>query len=398
MVPRPTRSSRNRLWTLAAVGLLAAYFLWRVRAILPPFLIAFFLAALLDPLVSRLEARGIGRGRAVTSIFLLAFLFVVLAGMLLVHAVNQLSDFAQRLPAYSSELVERAQGIADDADRWYARRRKTLEPLGMTMPPSEYLSQRSGFVTATLGGILGATKDTFTGFLGQILWLVIIPLSLFYLLLEFPRVRARLLALVPASQRGDADRVSQEIVVIFSAYVRGLTKVCLMYGAAAFLLFTLLGLNYALFLSVAAGVLYAVPYVGPAVAIAGAVGMAATSPHVTAGFVLLVLGLMVAMQVTFDYLITPRVVGGSVGLHPLVNIFALMCGAALFGVWGMVLAVPVAASAQKLLALLCPSLVGVAPAVTSHAAVPAPLLESPPRDAAVSGPPESAAPIGAPKA
>jgi predicted PurR-regulated permease PerM len=63
-----------------------------------------------------------------------------------------------------------------------------------------------------------------------------------------------------------------------------------------------------------------------------------------------------AIHVTFDYVITPRVVGGSVGLHPIVNVFALMAGATLFGVWGMLLAVPVAASIQKLLLKFYPGL------------------------------------------
>jgi len=78
--------------------------------------------------------------------------------------------------------------------------------------------------------------------------------------------------------------------------------------------------------------------------------------HMAPLYAILVVLCFGAMHVTFDYVITPRVVGGSVGLHPLVNVFALMCGATIFGVWGMLLAVPVAASIQMLLVYFFPKL------------------------------------------
>src|SRR5205807_8458562 len=102
-------------------------------------------------------------------------------------------------------------------------------------------------------------------------------------------------------------------------------------------------------------------------AIGGAAAIAFTTDNPTLGitgihlsqgtYAVIVVGLLVAMQLAFDYGLTPRLVGGSVGLHPIVNIFALMCGATLFGVWGMLLAVPVGASIQLLVIYFFPKLV-----------------------------------------
>ena len=110
------------------------------------------------------------------------------------------------------------------------------------------------------------------------------------------------------------------------------------------------------------------PYVGPVLAVIGALCVA-TVMQKGAGFVILTVILFLVMHFAFDYGVTPRVVGGSVGLHPLVNIFALMAGATAFGVWGMLLAVPVAASILRIVDVLYPSL--LRPDAGHSGAVPA---------------------------
>ena len=214
--------------------------------------------------------------------------------------------------------------------------------------------------------VLKSVEAAAVGLAGQVLWIIIIPLSLFYFLMDYQALRTKLISLAPARYQENLDKMSLEVVEIFSTYVRSLGIVCAAYGAAATVLFFILGLKYALFLGIAAGVLYAVPYVGPAVAIGSAAFTALLMNPVVIvptsitlspmAHAILVVFLFVAVHFTFDYGVTPKVVGGSVGLHPLVNIFALMCGATLFGVWGMLLAVPVAASIQMLLIYFFPKL------------------------------------------
>lgn len=339
----------------AGIGIL---FLWQVRDLLTPFLIAFFLASLLDPVVTNLQKRGVSRARAVGSIFTLALVLFALALVLIVpRAKAEMEDLAENAASYS-------QGLSDRATQFY----NGLPAFVRTHvpPPAKFLDARSPAVAAATQNVLEKAKNALFGLAGKALWLIIIPLSLVFFLLDYPNIRARIISLCPPRHRASIDTMSAEVVGIFGQYIRSLAKVCALYGVCAALIFYWLGVRHALFLGIAAGVFYAVPYVGPALTtIAASVISLTMNPvqiyptHIVLQptlYAILVVGCFIVMHVTFDYVITPRVVGGSVGLHPLVNIFALMCGATLFGVWGMLLAVPVAASVQMLLLYFFPKL------------------------------------------
>ena len=367
---------RTPAWQRAGAFLLlfavGVWFFWKVRSVLPPFLIAAFLAALLDPVVSNMERRGMSRAKAVGAIYLLVFLWFILALILIVPtALDQVGQLARNADSYGRNL-------SAQSDVWYDRNKKLLGGIGIAKNP---LKDRSGPVMQTAASFLDTLKDSALALTGQALWLILIPLTLFFFLMEYSRLRAKLLSLFPIRQQPHLDKISQEVVEIFSTYFRSLAKVCVLYAAAAAVIFFLLGVKYWLFLGIAAGVLYAVPYVGPLVTLASAaivalmmnpVVLAPTSitlsPLIHA---ILVVIAYLLMHFTFDYGITPKVVGGSVGLHPVVNIFALMCGATLFGVWGMLLAVPVAASIQMMLIYFFPKLGQRAPSAPP-AAITAP--------------------------
>ncbi len=347
----------QRAATLLLVTALALTFLWQVRTVLPPFLIAFFLASLLDPVVNNLQRRGISRARAVLAIYLMVFLWVTLALIVVIPpAMDQVSQLTRNADTYKTNLQLQS-------DAWYEQNQKLLNGIGIKKNP---LTDRAGPVLQTAASFLGTLQASALALTGQVLWLILIPLTLYFLLMEYPALRAKILSLFPVRHQAHLDKITEEIVEIFSTYFRSLAKVCVLYGLAAVVIFFLLGVKYSLFLGIAAGVLYAVPYVGPLVTMASAAVISlmmqpvvlvptsiTLSPAVHA--VIVVLAFLV-MHFTFDYGITPRVVGGSVGLHPVVNIFALMCGATLFGVWGMLLAVPVAASVQMMLIYFFPKL------------------------------------------
>ncbi len=355
----------QRAATLCALAALALYFLWRVRDVLVPFIVAFFLAGVeepfviapLDPLVIRLQRNGWTRARAVATIYLAVFLVIVAVLLWIAPlALNQVENLTQNADSYG-------QAILRQSDRWFAHYKGPLSMLHVSTNP---LRDRAGPVTHAVAAALDTVKGSVLAAAGSMIWIIIIPLSLFYFLLDFQGIRARLVALAPPQYQASILKMSAEVVEIFSAYFRSLAVVCALYGITATILFSLLGLRYGLFLGIAAGVLYAVPYVGPATTTLAAAVIALTMnpvvvahTSITVGqvpYAILVVVVYLAMHVTFDYGITPRLVGGSVGLHPLVNIFALMCGATLFNVWGMLLAVPVAASIQMLLLYFFPRL------------------------------------------
>jgi predicted PurR-regulated permease PerM len=351
-----TRTPWKRRLLFGLFVVFALFFFWCVKGTLPPFLIAFFVASLLDPLVTRLHKRGISRMRAVGSIYIAFFLFLILLGLLIIPStVRQLNELSRNINRYSSNLSLYTREALLSADNWYEGRRGTLSALGIKEKPSDYLNNRTGPLSKGITRVLASVQGFIVGFIGQVLWLIIFPLAVFYFLLDYPLIRAKLISFFPVTYRPYIDRISRDIIDIFSSYIRSLAIVCTFYGVVASLLFWALGLKYALFMGLAAGALYAVPYVGPTLAFSGAFVLALTTGQsVThAGIIVLCL---ILMHLSIDYGVTPRVVGGSVGLHPLMNIFALMAGATLFGLWGMLLAVPCAATIQMVLCYFIPEL------------------------------------------
>jgi predicted PurR-regulated permease PerM len=346
-------SRRGWLW----LGLLAlAAFLYLVRDVLPPFLIAFAIASLLDPLLVRMQRRGWSRRAATTVVFV--FFLMIFAGVALVlipAAVRQAAEFAGNMPAYYAELTHRAQEAL-------AAHRQLLARLRMPTTSNEILARYQSQITHALQTLASRLLQFFAGSVSKLAWMAIIPIVTFYLLQEIDPLRARVVHLVPARHRSRFLEMSERVGAVFSGYVRGLIIVCAGFAVVMGVVLTLVfRLPYALMIALVSGVLYAVPYVGGAATIAIAALVAVATQHGT-GFVLGVVVAVLVVQQLFDQVITPRVVGGLVGLHPVVSLFALTAGGQLFGLPGMILAVPVAASVQVVLTSLWPELAEPLPA------------------------------------
>jgi predicted PurR-regulated permease PerM len=194
----------------------------------------------------------------------------------------------------------------------------------------------------------------------MVIQLVVALIVGFYILSDLDRLRARAYFLVPQKHRNFAGHLAADIGGVFSDYFRGLLIVCGMYGLATILLLYGLSLwhkeigGYALLVGASAGVLYAVPYIG-ALTIALVTFLVAFAAGKLA-FALWAVGLTLALNQIFDNIVTPKVVGGGVGLHPVMALFALAIGGEMFQLWGLLLSVPVAASVQVILYRLIPKL------------------------------------------
>jgi len=372
--PAPAPSMRRRI-ALALFAVVSLLFLWVVAPILPPFIIAFVLAALLDPTVRFLEGRGRSRMRAILTLYALgALLFILFAIVLVPRVVAQIQDLTINFNTYSDH-------IKNSVDSMLQHNTKVLLWFGIKQKSLQDLMQKSVPVQSAVAAALGGLTVFLQSIVSRIFWLIIIPLSTFFILRDYPMLRARIIFLFPEAYQDKIDEMSREIVDVFGAYLRGLAKICALFALAAFILFSLLGVRYALFLGLMAGAFYAVPYVGQLFnAIATGTVAFLMERHTvlfffhpgthSIGYALTVALCAILLQNIFDQIVYPRVVGGSVGLHPVVSIFALMAGVTMMGIWGMLIAVPVAASIQILLTSFFPKLVQTPPER---------LLESPPR-------------------
>jgi len=344
----------RRLLRLVGYGLLAFFFLWvawRVREILPLFLLAVFIAYLFDPMLDRLQKRGWSRRMAVWFVYLLFFLLFIVAAVFVVPTtIRQIQNAIHSIPTYQEQLMDLVATAEDFLDR-YEVPPQILEALDRGKEKlgelATYLAER---VTRWIGGTISS-----------LMLLLLLPILTFYFMNEFDPIRLKLLALVPAEYQDDVVQMSREVNEMLARYVRGQAIVSLLVATVTFAVLSIysliFGMKYALTLSVLAGFTCLIPYLG-ALVNAISVGAAAylTSAHAPLTCVILSVLSMVVINQVFDNLITPRLVGAKVGMHPLLVLFALMAGGQIYGILGMLIAVPVAGTFKVLLLHLFPRL------------------------------------------
>ena len=341
------------------------FFFWRVQGVLPPFLFAIFLAALLDPTLRYMESKGRGRVQSILLIYLLGLLGVIIIVILVFPAAkNQIEELSQNFNSYSDS-------VRKSANLWIGSHKDILKLFGIRQNNLDAIvNSSSSPIQGKISEALGSVTAFVQGLPSQAIWLIL-PVISFFMMKDYPDMRARAIALFPQRMHGSIDAMTTEIVDVFSAYIQGLTKICSLYGVIIFCILSVLGLRYALFLGILAGIFYVIPLIGPYIVAIAAAILAYLEPHIVLFaihipqnsfvFAVIVALSIVVTQISFDQVVYPRIVGGSVGLHPVISIFALLCGANLLGIVGMVIAVPFAGALQILLKYLFPQLARPAP-------------------------------------
>lgn len=344
---------------LAVLALATRRFAEAALAVLAPFALGLVLALLLDPLAERLTRRGLGRTPAAGLVFAVFLLVIVGIGWLTVPAlIAQASDLSQNGPAYVA-------GLQDHANKFLATHQK-IGPVKLPGTVDQLTQQFSSRASAFLSQAGGHVVAVLVGSVTLVIQMILTLIITFFLLLDLGRLRARLFYLAPERWRLMMREIGRDIMGVFSDYLRGLVIVCALYGAATIAL--LYGLSvlhhplahYALLVGAAAGILYAIPYLGSTATalVTFLVAFAAATADGASGLAFggIAVAATLALNQVFDGVVTPRVVGGGVGLHPILAIFALVIGGELFGIAGMLLSVPLAGSIQAILFRLYPKL------------------------------------------
>jgi predicted PurR-regulated permease PerM len=326
-------------WVVALV--IAALAMWLLRGILLPFVAGMALAYLLDPVANRLERLGINRlvatlliiGVFIVSLLLLFILFAPVIG-------SQLAAFIQKGPDY----VTRLQSLVTDPNRTWLRK---LIGTGIT----DSSSSTGDLVKDAMGWLATFLSSLWSG--GQallsILSLAIVtPVVAFYLIVDWHRMVTTVDSWVPRPHRDVVRALAGEIDDALAGFVRGQTAVCLILGSYYAVTLTIAGLSFGLLIGLVAGLITFVPYLGSLIGLVVGVGIAVAQFWPDYVPILMVLGIFLVGQFVEGYVLSPKLVGESVGLHPVWLMFALFAFGYLFGFVGLLLSVPLAAAAGVL--------------------------------------------------
>ena len=327
----------------AALALAVLWVVAKLAPILSPFVFAALLGWLGDPMVDRLEARGLKRNTAVIVVFSAMTLVLVVALILMVPLLEQqIVTLVDSLPKYRDWFVGTALPWVEG--RTGLQVLSWLDPERLFKLIREHWQSAGGIATAALGYI---SRSGFA-LLGMLANIVLLPVLTFFFLRDWDLIVARIGALVPRDHYDTVRKLARESDAVLGGFLRGQMLVMLILGVLYAIGLWAVGLNLGVLIGLVGGLLTFVPYLGPAsIVVFG--GIAALVQfgdwqHLAGVGVVFVVG-----QVIESYWLTPKLVGDRIGLHPMAVIFSVMAGGTLFGFLGMLLALPVAAVVNVLL-------------------------------------------------
>jgi predicted PurR-regulated permease PerM len=326
-------------WTAVLFALILV--LWLLSGILLPFLAGLALAYFLDPVADRLERLGLPRLAATLAILLLSILAIVLALLLILPVLgDQIVKFANDLPGLLQALVARFDALAP---LWL---KDMIAKSGTDIQGQ--LSTLAGRAAGWIGTLLTSVWSGGMALVNLLSLLVVTPIVAFYLLADWDRIVARVDGWLPRDHAETVRAIARDIDAAMAGFIRGQGTVCLLLGAFYAIALTLAGLKFGLAIGIAAGLLTFIPYVGSIVGGVLAIGVGLVQFWPDFGAILVIVAIFAAGQFIEGNFLSPKLVGHSVGLHPVWLMFALFAFGYIFGFVGLLLAVPLAAAAGVL--------------------------------------------------
>jgi predicted PurR-regulated permease PerM len=329
-----TESGPNlRLNWMIAIAL-TGWLMWLLAPVLTPFVAAALLAYIGDPLADRLQRLKLPRAVAVICVFLLTFIAIGLLVLLVVPLIRtQISAFLAALPDI---IVQAEQVWLPTITGWHGI--ESQEDVGL----GAFFARYSDMAGDWAGTVLLSLSRGGGALAAAVISLFLIPILTFYMLRDWDVITSRLGALVPSKQQDTVFRLARETDEVLGAFLRGqllvMTGLAIIYSTGL----SLIGLDFAIAIGVVAGLVSFVPYLGFVfgILLAGLTVVLEPNPLI---YLAGVIAVFAVGQFIEGSVLTPKLVGDRIGLHPVIVIFAVAAGGQLFGFFGILLALPAAA-------------------------------------------------------
>ncbi len=346
LLPLPGHPVKRSL-ILMIFFLFAVWFIDHTSTILMPFITSLVLAYLFDPLVDKLEKIKIPRTVGVLLVVLVVVgLFAVGSIFLVPQIIRELRELIDQSIVYSNRVAE---WVREDGLVFLERLRldtEKIEEIALRELPTRLRQVLEAFFR----GALNLTSAVSTAF-SQLLNLILVPFLFFYLLKDIDRVKSALKNLLVREEGWLSRKNVKKIDDVLSGYIRGQLMVCLVVAVLTGVALSVLGIRYALILGIIAGVLNLVPFIGLAITLLLGllVGIFSPSPLMTCIKIVVVIE---AVQIIESAVLSPRIVGERVGLHPVWVMFAVLVFAHFWGFVGLLIAIPFAAIMKIFISVL----------------------------------------------
>ena len=337
-------------WTLATA--VVVFLLWALGDVLTPFILGGAVAYCLDPIADRLEKWGLSRVMSTIVITLSAvFIFVLLFLLVVPTLIGQLGQLISQIGTFIENLPETWAG-------WKVTLQSRFPNLDLQ---GDFLQQQLTSIGTAIqargGDLVAALLSSAQGLINVMVLVVIVPVVTFYMLMDWDRMVTQIDDLLPRDHQDTVRDLGRQIDRTLASFIRGQGTVCLILGTYYAIALMIAGLNFGLIVGFIAGLISFIPYVGAVVGGVLAVGLALIQwwggAEVIDGqtvdvarnwFAIISVAVIFGIGQFFEgNILTPNLVGSSIGLHPVWLILALSVFGSLFGFVGMLVAVPVAA-------------------------------------------------------
>jgi predicted PurR-regulated permease PerM len=317
--------------------------IWLLKGILLPFVLGALIAYLLNPVVGRLEKLGLARRASV--LLILGSFFAVLTlllAIILPILVREGMEFLDAAPKYGAYLWEKVQPLIAAIQ----------EKMGyqITDQLQVILQDNMGKTLQVGKGLLAGLAGGGEAVVGFMTTLFLTPIAAYFMMKEWPAIVREMGDMMPRHHETTLRELIRQIDEKISGFVRGQIMICGALGLLYAIALSIAGLNYGFVIGLGTGILSIIPYVGSTLGLATSLVVSYLQSGGDWSFVGIIAVIFFVGQFIEGNFITPKLMGDSVGLHPLWIIFALMAGGSLLGLLGMFLAIPIAAIIGVLLA------------------------------------------------
>ncbi|WMT85330.1 AI-2E family transporter [Pelagibacterium sp. 26DY04] len=329
-------SLKNQITAWIVLLVFFGLLLWVFRGILLPFVLGITLAYLLNPFVDWLEEHKVRRAAAALIVMLIALLLLVTAFLLIVPLlIQQGFGLARNIPGYVQQLQSFIETMIPRLEQWIGPERLQELERGL----EQMFADSIGMLT----GITGTVMQQSMSIINTIGVLIVTPVVAFYLLLDWDRMVESVDNLFPPAHRSEMRALFKSMDRALAGFVRGqgaVVGILAIYYAATL---SLAGLSFGLAIGLIAGLFSFIPYVGVLIGFVLSMGVALVQFWPDWIMIAVILGIYLFGQFLEGNVLYPKLVGSSIGVHPVWLMFSLFAFAVLFGAVGVIIAVPLAA-------------------------------------------------------